>query len=407
MNSAEWHHSQIGEVVTHKKGYAFKSNLFTKAGGRRVIRVSDTNSSSIKNDDPIYMSEDLASEYSNHQLQSGDIILSTVGSRPPMYDSMVGKAIQVPESVSGALLNQNLVKLSPKKDKLNSDFLYAHLKTKKFIYHIESCCRGNANQASITLDDIFAFRFPLPPLPEQRKIAEILSCWDKAIEQTEKLIEAKTKLKKGLMQRLLSNRHQGGYKNLAKLGEIVDINPKPKSGIPDEQMVAFVPMSEVAEDGHLIKQSPRPYGEVKKGFTRFEEGDILVAKITPCFENGKGALLGELIGGVGAGSTEFHVIRVKAPNDPRFVYYLTRTHHFRKKGESNMTGSAGQRRVPTDFLRTYHVNVPNSEKQREIADLLETVDTEIRILSNQKRKIAEQKKGLMQQLLTGKKRVKV
>ncbi|GBL34691.1 uncharacterized protein MJ1531 [Filimonas sp.] len=117
---------------------------------------------------------------------------------------MVGKTILVQSEFDGSLLNQNAVRIRIKVG--HNIFLYAHLKTKRYFDFIETLVRGNANQVSITLDDLFKFKIPLPPLPEQKAIAQVLSTADAAIHTTEKLIAQKELRKKWLMQQLLAGR---------------------------------------------------------------------------------------------------------------------------------------------------------------------------------------------------------
>ena len=187
---------------------------------------------------------------------------------------------------------------------------------------------------------------------------------------------------------------------LTSLGNLCEINPK-KIKKPENGKVSFIAMNQLSEEGQLISHLPREYEEVSKGFTSFKDGDVLVAKITPCFENGKGALVHGLTNGVGFGSTEFHVLRAKENTSPEFIYYLTRTKELRVRGENNMQGSAGHRRVTADYFNAYKVLTPPLPEQRKIAKILSTWDKAIstteRLIDNSK----QQKKALMQQLLTG------
>src|SRR5690606_15758042 len=110
--------------------------------------------------------------------------------------------------------------------------------------------------------------------------------------------------------------------------------------------VPFIPMTDVSESGRWTFKQSRPLKSVTAGFTAFEEGDVLVAKITPCLENGKGVHAVGLENGIGFGSTEFHVLRARMGNEPRFVFHLSQWRRFRRAAESQMVGSAGQQRVP-------------------------------------------------------------
>lgn len=189
-----------------------------------------------------------------------------------------------------------------------------------------------------------------------------------------------------------------------KLNELCEINPK-KPSKPSDELVSFISMSQVSEDGQIISTETKTYDEVSKGFTSFKDKDVLVAKITPCFENGKGALAHTLVNGIGFGSTEFHVLRAKENTDPKFIYYLTRTDAFRAKGTMNMQGSAGHRRVTTDFIQIYKINTPPLPEQQKIAKILSTWDKAISTTERLIDSSTQQKKALMQQLLTGKKRL--
>lgn len=158
------------------------------------------------------------------------------------------------------------------------------------------------------------------------------------------------------------------------LVEAAYINPPPRRRPAAHENVSFLSMSEVDVDGRTGSGTLRPFGEVSKGYTLFERGDVLVAKITPCFENGKIAQAATT-SDVAAGSTEFHVVRpVPGVADPRYILHFLRHPHVRSAGERRMTGSGGQRRVPEAFLRDLQVLLPPIEEQRRIAAVLDHAD---------------------------------
>lgn len=161
-----------------------------------------------------------------------------------------------------------------------------------------------------------------------------------------------------------------------KIGKLSIINPSAKK-LKSEELVTFLGMANVSEAGKIIGGSIRPYQDVKTGYTSFEDGDVLVAKITPCFENGKGALVHGLKNGCGFGSTEFHVLRAMPNIIPEFLEIHTRTHQFRKRGEINMIGTAGQKRVPTDYIRDYYIPVPSITEQQKITEIIKSWDSAI------------------------------
>jgi type I restriction enzyme, S subunit len=163
----------------------------------------------------------------------------------------------------------------------------------------------------------------------------------------------------------------------ALLSEVAEINPPgPRNGqISLETMVDFVPMAAVSEDGTMIVSESRPYGAVAKGFTAFRDNDLLLAKITPCYENNKIAIA-TVSTDYAFGSTEFHTIRChKDRLDPRYLMYFLRQDSVRHAGEKRMTGSAGQKRVPRTFLEELVIPLPSLEQQRRIAAILDQADT--------------------------------
>jgi type I restriction enzyme S subunit len=186
------------------------------------------------------------------------------------------------------------------------------------------------------------------------------------------------------------------------LEDLAEINPalKQRADLRDDTPVSFIKMEDVSNRASIKNVRIVPYNQVSKGFTRFQNHDVLLAKITPCFENGKGGYAAHLQGGVGFGSTEFHVLRAKNSSDSRFLYQYTNYPAFRMEGETNMTGSAGQRRVPTEFLRSCPVLYPPLPEQQKIATILSSVDDVIETTRAQIDKLKDLKTGMMQELLT-------
>ncbi len=159
------------------------------------------------------------------------------------------------------------------------------------------------------------------------------------------------------------------------VGEVADINPRLESKPASEETVSFVPMAAVSELTVTIEAPvDRPYDEVSKGFTAFQRGDIIVAKITPCFENGKMAHALDLPRQVGFGSTEFHVIRPKDSLNGRYLFQLLRRPDVRTEGARKMKGAAGQRRVPADFFSSLTIPLPPLAEQKRIAAILDAAD---------------------------------
>ena len=163
--------------------------------------------------------------------------------------------------------------------------------------------------------------------------------------------------------------------------EVRDLDPEIK--------VTFVPMEAVREYGGIDLNSTKALSEVAEGYTYFRNGDVIVAKITPCFENGKGALASDLCNDIGFGTTELHVLRPSCHVDPHFLLYLTFSNHFRCIGTASMYGAGGQKRISDDFVRNFRHPVPSPCEQRAIANFLDRETAKIDGLVARKERLIE------------------
>ena len=132
---------------------------------------------------------------------------------------------------------------------------------------------------------------------------------------------------------------------------------------PPDTLVSFVPMEAVGEYGGLSLDTEKPLDEIGTGYTYCRDGDVVVAKITPCFENVKGALAGGLKNKIAFGTTELHVLRSRGSADPAFLFYLSISRAFRQSGEAHMYGAGGQKRVPEIFLKDLRAPLPPLDEQ--------------------------------------------
>lgn len=182
----EWKEVRLGDVIDYKKGFAFKSSMY-KSTGTYIVRVSDTTANSVDVSLCNCISPELAHQYTDYSLKTKDIIIATVGSWPTNPASIVGKVVRVPESANNALLNQNAVRIRSN-GIVDSDYIYYLLKEEHFSKYLVGTAQGSANQASITLKDIFGYSFSAPSeIKDQRRIASILSSLDRKIELNNKI----------------------------------------------------------------------------------------------------------------------------------------------------------------------------------------------------------------------------
>lgn len=397
----DWEVKTLGEVVVYQKGYPFKSKDY-KSDGVRVIRISDTTYNSIKSEkDAIFVSKDIAKITENWALKKGDLILTTVGSKPPMYDSMVGKVIYVKEKFAGSLLNQNAVSF-----KNNSESLQIYLSnifnTKRYVFFIETIFRGNANQASITLTELFDFQIPLPPLPEQEAIAAALSDADAYIENLENIIAKKRLIKQGTMQELLtppSSSHPElveGWE-VKKLGEVCESY---SGGTPNTSIDSFY-NGEI----NFIGSGDLNQNRIKKVEGRISKSglDNSSAKMVS-----KGTLLIAMYGataGVVAITTVNGAINqailavIPVVNySSEFLYYFF---SLKKDWIIKTYTQGGQPNLSGGILKAIEISFPSLPEQERIATILSDMDAELEALEAQLSKAQSLKQGMMQALLTG------
>lgn len=177
----------LGVQASFQKGYAFKSGWYTDVG-QPIVKVSDFTDASVDPEGLVCISPEVAQNYVRYRLQTNDVVIQTVGSWPSNPASVVGKVIRIPHAVSGALLNQNAVKLSPSSS-LDQQFLFYRLRCPDFKDYIVGTAQGAASQASITLESIRAFEFDLFDIAVQKQIASFLSTYDDLIENNTRRIK--------------------------------------------------------------------------------------------------------------------------------------------------------------------------------------------------------------------------
>lgn len=157
------------------------------------------------------------------------------------------------------------------------------------------------------------------------------------------------------------------------LSEVVDFNPRfGKDELDGDSLASFIPMRSVEEEsGRYEPLGDRKVSEVSKGYTPFRDGDVIFAKVTPCMENGKAAVLKGLTNGIGFGSTEFFVLRPKDSLDAHYLFHFILQQNFRREAARNMTGAVGLRRVPKSWLEQQMIPLPPRPKQRRIVAEIE------------------------------------
>lgn len=311
-----------------------------------------------------------------------------------MYGATIGACSILPYEAS---TNQACAAFLPN-EKVMPTYLYYFLSSKKEQFVKDGVGGAQPNISAGYLKNV---QFNLIPMQQQINIVSIL---DKVSELIALRKEQLAKLDQMVKSRFVEMFGFPGTdpcsSGMYPLGEVCCINPKKGK---DKRLcagleVSFVPMPAVSENGAIDPSTIKSYDEVKTGFTYFVENDVLFAKITPCMENGKGAVAKGLHNGIGFGSTEFHVLRpIAGKTNPYWIYTLTAFPAFRIDAEKHMTGSAGQRRVHASFLENYSVAVPPLKLQEQFAAFVEQTNKSKLTIQASLDKLELLKKALMQE----------
>ncbi len=305
-------------------------------------------------------------------------------------------------------------------------FLYYHFKAR--IDELNSIGTGSTYTA-ITADEVNNLLISYPPIAEQTSIANYLgrktAQIDELIAKKRRLIDLLNEEKTAIINQVVTKglnpntpMKDSGIPWLGKMPAhweairlkwISKINPSKGASEfnkDSNDLVTFLPMEKVFEDGSFDNSTKKAISELWNGFTYFEEGDVIVAKITPCFENEKGALLENLGSKIGFGSTEFHVLRASDKALPKFLFYLTRTKPFKNLGEALMYGAAGQKRVPTSFLEEFVLGLPPIEEQQKIVDYIDkgklSIENAVLKIQREIELLQEYRTALISEAVTGK-----
>ncbi|BCX78605.1 restriction endonuclease [Campylobacter sp. 19-13652] len=324
----------------------------------------------------------------------GDIALSHINSpkhlgKTALFD--IDEKIVHGVNVLRLKINENLAKP-----------YYVFTISKLDIFHdsVLRLCKKAVHQASISITDLKTIKIPIPPLEIQQKIIEECQKIDEEYENSRMKIE---EYRAKIAQIFNDLEIIGGGGKLLKINELCVINPSKSEikSLGNNLMVSFVEMASVSNNGFIEYKIDKPLGELRKGsYTYFRENDVIIAKITPCMENGKCALVTELTNQIGMGSSEFHVFRANQEKiSPAFLFYSLNREAIRQEAEKNMTGSSGHRRVPISFYENLKIPVPDLAIQEKIVSQVSDIEAKIAQLQAQMSSIKEKKKAVLDKFL--------
>lgn len=373
-----WCWVRLEQATEVLNGFAFKSKKYVD-NGIRIIRIANVQDGYIEDDKPVFYPIDAETNIQKFILKAGDLLISLTGN--------VGRVALLSAELLPAALNQRVGCLRLNSFTVKKEFLYYYFLRKEF----QSSCTKNAKgtaQLNMSTEWLKLQPIPIAPLSEQKRIVDriksIFSKLDEAKERAQEVVDGFEMRKSAILYKAFTGeltkkwREEQGviFENWEQvvLSDICKINPKKLDtrNLPDDLEVSFFPMPALSEIyGEITDPQIRTLKEVRTGFTNFSEGDIVFAKITPCMENGKSAVIGKLVNDIGFGTTEFFVLRCGNKLYNRYLYYLVRDQHFRDKAKTVMTGAVGQQRVPKSFLEEYQIQLPSVAEQKEIIRILD------------------------------------
>jgi len=309
------------------------------------------------------------------RVQAGDLLVAEI-------DAKVGGFGIVPDHLAGAIVSGHYFLYEVKTDQVDPRYLEFYLKTGQPEQDVQQFVKGSVNYAAIRPHHFLQLGIPLPPLDEQRRIVAHIEMLAGRIAEAQTLQEAAWKKSEALLASMFDTEFSQAADRwgVCALADVSGINPSRKgiAALPDDSQVTFVPMAAIdGETGTIKEPEIRRFGEVKRGYTLFQLGDVLWAKITPCMQNGKSAVVDRLVSQVGFGSTEFHVLRPGPKLTSEWVHRFVRRISLRQEAQTHFTGSVGQQRVPQGFLETQTIPVPPVDEQLRIVAHLDRVQARV------------------------------
>lgn len=405
-----WCWTYFKDIFYIENGYAFKKIDYKKEG-IPLVRISNIENGIVNINECIYVNK-LEKNEEKYVIEKGDLLIALSG-------ATTGKnGVYYLDEI--AYLNQRIGNIKIKnKEKVLNEYrnYYIALKNEDIL----NLAYGGA-QPNISPKVIEFISIPLPPIKEQQRIVNriesLFAKLDRAKELIENTLAQFEQNKMAILHKAFTGELTAKWRKENNIdlsswenGILMDfckINPKKinTKEFDDDMIVSFIPMPCVSDIwGKIIKKELRKLGEVKKGYTNFCEGDVLFAKITPCMENGKSAIVDKLENDIGFGSTEFYVLRCDENKlNNKYLHYFVRQKTFRDEAKGEMTGAVGQQRVPKTFLENYKMKVPTIEEQQEIVNILDNLlakYNKIKNLEQQLEKIELLKKAILAKAFRG------
>ncbi len=394
-----WCWCKLSDVCNFESGYAFSSDDY-KDKGTPLVRISNIQDGLVSLDNCVYIEGDIDKRFI---INNGDLLIAMSG-------ATTGK-MGVYQYDCPALLNQRVGNIKVNTSLLLQKYRDYFMQSQGDLILKLSYGGAQPNVSAKIISDLF---IPIPSLNEQEKIVAEIEKWFGFIDEIENgKIELESHIKKTKSKILdlaisgklvpqdsndepaieLLKRINPGFKPcdnshyenlpenwcLAKVKDVFVINPRNKA--EDNTIAGFIPMT-LIDDGYsnTFSYEKRKWGAIKTGFTHFADGDVAVAKISPCLENRKSIVLRDLPNGIGAGTTELHVFRSSVVS-PEYALYFFKSEYFISRCVGTFNGVVGQQRVGKNIIEEIQIPIPPINEQTKIVSTIETIFTQLNTIT--------------------------
>lgn len=353
--------------------------------------------------EPLFISQEKYDEIKNHfgVPQSGDMLLTSVGT--------IGVPYIVREKDYFYFKDGNLTWFRNFSDELDSKYLYFWVKSSEGQSILNNTTIGSSQKA-LTIASLKGLEIPCPPSPVQKRIVEFLAGYDDLIENNQKQIKLLEEAAQRLYKEWFVDLHFPSWENttivdgvpegwsLCTLEDVIEFDPKIK--LDKDRLKESVPMSALSITSMILNRAEFTETYSNSG-SKFQNGDTLLARITPCLENGKTAFVSGIESEEGAvGSTEYIVMRSKKIN-PYMVYLIARSDEFRNYAINSMSGSDGRQRVKADKLKGLDYLCPASYLIDRFGEVAQPIFSKIFVLNKQCAMAQEARDRLLPKLMSG------
>lgn len=383
----EWKQVKLGDVATVKGGKRLPKNvnLINTPNTHPYIRVRDLNDRVTLelNDSFLYVDDETQKGISRYVVNSDDIVISIVGT--------IGLVAKIGKTLDGANLTENCVKITNLQN-IDKEYLFYYLKS---VFGQQEIMRGivGAVQQKLPIKNIQEITIKCPELIEQKQIAAILSALDEKIAINRAINDNLQQQAFSVFDNLIANTEN----NDCTVFDYAFLNPK--RTLAKNQVARSIDMSQLSTSGAF------PSGWEMKPFNggmRFTNGDTLLARITPCLENGKTAFIDFLDDGeVAFGSTEYIVLAPKNDTPPEMLYCLARYPAFVDYAVKNMNGSSGRQRVSAETVGQYRLPLFDKHSLVLFKEVVSPMFLKMRYNSLENMRLAELRDALLPKLMSG------